>query len=408
MAARWRAHRGGVRLPGVVRAWTAAAGTRALAYGAVAGVLFALVAVVPALGAFETPALNPFGAETGEGEVTAVAETGRERLPAGGVRRSERVEVRLDGGGTVAIERRVEEGGAAIGIAVAPGDRVLVTESEGPQGAVYRIADRSRTFPLAALAIAFAALVAFAGRRRGLRSLLGLAASFLVIVRFIVPAILAGRDPVAAAAIGAAAIMLATLTIAHGATRQTAAALAGTALSLALTFALAAFAVDFAALAGLAEEHAVTLRILSEGAIDARGLLLAGIIVGALGVLDDVTATQASTVFELRRANPALGAGELFARGLNVGRDHVASTVNTLVLAYAGASLPLLALLAAQPEPLALLASRELIATEIVRTLVGSAGIVAAAPITTGIASLLATSTPSGGAPRRRGRARAR
>ena len=123
---------------------------------------------------------------------------------------------------------------------------------------------------------------------------------------------------------------------------------------------------------------------------------LGGIIIGALGVLDDVTATQSSAVFELRRANPLLGAGELFARGLNVGRDHIASTVNTLVLAYAGAALPLIVILSVQPEPLGLLISREQIATEIVRTLVGSIGIVAAVPITTGIAALAAGALETG------------
>lgn len=361
---------------------------QALAYGAVAGVLFVAVVAVPAAGAFDVPDLNPFGAETLEGEVRSVTETGRAET-ASGVVVSERVEVRLDDGELVAIERTVTEG-SAFGLDVEPGDRVLVTAGEGPAGTTYFLADRVRTFALWTIGIAFATLVVAVGRWRGLWSLLGLFASFLVLVRLVVPAILSGWDPLLATLLGAAVIMLATLVLAHGATWKTAAALGGTAISLALAFVLATVGVDFAELTGLAEEHAITLQILSEGAIDARGLLLGGIIIGALGVLDDVTATQASTVFELRRANPRLGAGELFARGLNVGRDHIASSVNTLVLAYAGAALPLIVLLAAQPEPLGLLVSRDLIATEIVRTLIGSIGIVAAVPITTGIAALLA------------------
>ena len=360
----------------------------ALAYGAVAAALLATIVVVPMAGAFEIPPLHPFGAETSEGEVVAVEVVSREQTAIGTVRR-ERVSVRLAGGEEVVIERQTAEGDT-VGIDVEPGDGVLVTANETPDGTAYFIADRSRSLPLWALAIAFAALVALVGRGRGVWSLVGLAASFLVIARFIVPAILTGWDPVVATVIGAGVIAFSTLVIAHGPNRKTVAAIGGTALSLALAFALARFGVGFVELTGLADEHAIALTILSEQAIDARGLLLAGIIIGALGVLDDVTATQASTVFELRAANPRLGAGELFARALNVGRDHIASTVNTLVLAYAGASLPLVVLLAAQPEPLGLLISRDLLATEIVRTLVGSMGIVAAVPITTGIAALLA------------------
>ena len=361
---------------------------RALAYGAAALVVLLTTVVVPAAGAFEIPRLNPFGAESFEGEVVAVEVSGRERTSIGAIR-SELIAVRRSGGEEIAIERRFVEGDT-IGIAVEAGDRVLVTANESPGGTTYFLADRSRAQPLWWLGVAFAALVAVVGRARGAWSLLGMAASFLIIVRFILPAILSGWDPVVATVIGASAIAFATLVLAHGANWKTAAALAGTALSLALTFALARFGVGFAALTGLADEHAVALNILSEGAVDASGLLLAGIIIGALGVLDDVTATQASTVFELRRANRDLGVGELFARGLNVGRDHIASTVNTLVLAYAGASLPLMALLASQSEPLGLLISRDLLATEIVRALVGSMGIVAAVPITTAIAALLA------------------
>ncbi|MYE31253.1 MAG: YibE/F family protein [Chloroflexi bacterium] len=359
-----------------------------LAYGAVGVVLLTTIVIAPLAGAFEIPPLNPFGAETTEGEVLAVEVTGRQQSELG-VIRSELATVRLSGGEEVAIERQFIEGDP-IGVRVQPGDGVLVTANETPDGTAYYIADRSRSLALWVIGIAFAALVALVGRGRGLWSLVGLAASFLVIVRFIVPAILTGWDPVVATVIGASAIAFTTLVLAHGANWKTAAALGGTALSLALAFLLARFGVEFVALTGLADEHAIALNILSEHTIDARGLLLAGIIIGALGVLDDVTATQSSTVFELRRANPLLGTAELFRRGLNVGRDHIASTVNTLVLAYAGASLPLVVLLAAQPEPLGLLISRDLLATEIVRTLIGSMGIVAAVPITTGIAALLA------------------
>ena len=287
---------------------------QALAYGAVGVVLLVTIVVVPAAGAFEVPALNPFGAESTDGEVLAVEVTGRRQSEVG-VICSERFTVRLSGGEQVAIERQSIEDDP-IGVHVEPGDRVLVTANETPDGTTYFIADRSRSLPLWVLAIAFAALVALVGRGRGVWSLVGLAASFLIIVRFIVPAILTGWDPVGATVLGASAIAFTTLVLAHGPDWKTAAALGGTALSLTLAILLARFGVEFVELTGLAEEHAIALNILSANTIDARGLLLAGNIIGALGVLDDVTATQASTAFELRRANPLLGAAELFRRGL--------------------------------------------------------------------------------------------
>ena len=360
----------------------------ALTYSAVAIVLVLTVAVAPVIAGFEVPPLNPFGAESTEAEVVAVEVTGRQQSEVG-VILSERVTVRLSGGGEATIERQFIEGDP-VGIHVEPGDGVLVTANETPDGTTYFIADRSRSLALWVLVVAFAALVTLVGRWRGLWSIVGLAASFLVIVQFIIPAILSGWNPVVATVIGAVVIAFATLVLAHGANWKTVAAISGTGLSLALVIVFAGFGVEFTALTGLADEHAIALNILSDNTIDARGLLLASIIIGALGVLDDVTATQASTVFELHRANDHLSAPELFGRALNVGRDHIASTVNTLVLAYVSASLPLVVLLASQPEPLGLLISRDQFATEIVRTLMGSMGIVAAVPITTGIAAIIA------------------
>ena len=367
-------------------------------YAAVGLLLLVFVVVLPAAGVFETPSINPFDGETSEGVVVTIEETGREQTAGGVTVVSERIEVRLEGDETVTVDRQVT-GDDAFAIKVGPGDDVLVTAYEAGGETVYFIADRLRTFPLWVLGAVFAAAVVLIGRWRGVWSLVGLVASFLVIVRFIVPAILSGMSPLAATLIGASVIMTTTLVLAHGASRKTGAALVGTVLSLLLAVLLATFAVEVTALTGLAGDQEATLELLSGGSIDARGVLLGGIIIGALGVLDDVTATQSSAIFELRRANPLLGAGELFARGLNVGRDHIASTVNTLVLAYAGAALPLIVILSVQPEPLGLLISREQIATEIVRTLVGSIGIVAAVPITTGIAALAAGALEAGEEP---------
>ena len=361
----------------------------ALTYSAVAVVLVLTIAVAPAIAGFEVPPLNPFGATSTEAEVVAVEVTGRQQSEVG-VILSERVTVRLSGGGEATIERQYIEGDP-VGVHVEPGDGVLVTADETPDGTTYFIADRSRSLALWVLLIAFAALVTLVGRWRGLWSIVGLAASFLVIVQFIIPAILSGWNPVVATVIGAIVIAFTTLVLAHGANWKTVAAISGTGVSLALVIVFAGFGVAFTELTGLADEHAIALNILSDSTIDARGLLLASIIIGALGVLDDVTATQASTVFELHRANDHLSATELLGRALNVGRDHIASTVNTLVLAYVSASLPLVVLLASQPEPIGLLISRDQFATEIVRTLMGSMGIVVAVPITTAIAALIAS-----------------
>ncbi len=223
-----------------------------------------------------------------------------------------------------------------------------------------------------------------------MRSLIGLVASLIVILRFLIPAVLSGADPITVTVAGALLVMATTLFVAHGVSRRSVVALAGTAGALLVTALLAAVTIRFAELTGIATDDAATLQALLPGQIDARGLLLSGIIIGALGVLDDVTMTQSSAVFELRAANPRLGPEELTRRGMNVGRDHIAATLNTLVLAYAGGALPLLVILSAGAEPFDTLISRDLLATEIARTLVGSAGLVLAVPITTALAAAAA------------------
>lgn len=351
--------------------------------------LITVTVLVPAAGVFDRRPPRVIERPAQKGTVTRVLRD--EPVPLGqGTGRHQIVEVAL-AGRTVIIDHAWDPSGA-LPPPVAPGDTVLIGTTPGPEGDIYYLADHARDRPIWALAAAFVLLVLAVGRRQGMWSLLGMAASLLVIVRFIVPGILAGHPPVLISVVGALAILLPTLYLAHGASRKTSVALAGTAVSLSLTAVLASLSIEVARLTGAAEET-VALQSLA-GGIPPRGLLLAGMIIGALGVLDDVTIGQASTVFELWRANPALGMGELFRRGMNVGRDHIASTVNTLVLAYAGAALPLLILLASQPEPLPVLVNREFLATEIVRTLVGSIGIVAAVPVTTLIAAIVAARTP--------------
>ncbi len=254
----------------------------------------------------------------------------------------------------------------------------------------YSFSDFERRTPMLGLAIMFAALVLLTGRWQGLRALVGLAASLAVIVFFIVPAILDGESPTAVAFVGALAIMLITLPLAHGAGPKTIAASLGTAASLTITLVLGHAFIDLAHLSGVSSEEAVYLRA-TQGGLSLQGLLLAGMVIAALGVLDDLTVSQSSTVMALRRANPSLGYGALFRSALQVGHDHIAATVNTLVLAYAGASLPVLLIFSLGDTPFSDAINFEAVAEAVVATLVGSIGLIAAVPITTALAGLLAT-----------------
>jgi uncharacterized membrane protein len=297
------------------------------------------------------------------------------------------------------IELDVTPGPASPGLG--EGDRIVlghVTDlpAGAPAAAEYYFADYQRDTPLVLLAVLFAAAVVALGRWRGLRALAALAVSLGVLVWFVLPAILQGRSPVAVAIVGAAVIMTVALYVSHGLNVRTTSALLGTLLSLGLTGALASVFVTATQLTGLASDEAVYLQVSAE-TINLQGLILAGIIIGSLGVLDDVTVTQASAVWELRKANRSWGFAELYRPALRIGRDHIASTVNTLVLAYAGASLPLLVLFTQAERPLGEVAAGEVVATEIVRTLVGSLGLIASVPVTTAL-----TAAAVVGRPRRR------
>jgi uncharacterized membrane protein len=262
-----------------------------------------------------------------------------------------------------------------------------VQEREG-QPPFYNIRDLERTRPMLVLVAVFMLAVVAFGRWQGVRSLIGLALSFAVIVGFVVPAILRGHSPVTVALVGAMAIMLLSLYLSHGIGRKTTAAVVGTGLALVLTAVLTAGFVAATSLTGLASEDALNASFLA-GGLSFRGLLLAGIILGGLGVLDDVTMSQASLVFELRRADPTATFGQLVTGALAVGRDHIAATVNTLFLAYAGASLPLLVLFTTSGDSLGTVATSEVVAVEIVRSLCGSIGLIAAVPLTTVLAAAL-------------------
>ena len=294
-----------------------------------------------------------------------------------------------DEGAQVALpEFSLEYDRTAIGIS--PGDKVILGYEDSNDH--YFFVDRDRRAPLVWLAVLFAVMVLALGRLRGGLALVGMAATLVVLVAFAAPSVLDGNDPVLVAAVAAAAIAFASLYLTHGFNADTTVALAGTLASLALTLGLSWVFFGLADFTGLATEEGLTIPLIA-GDIDLASLLLGGAIIGALGALDDVTVTQVATVAELRYRSPDLSARELIASGIRVGREHIAATVNTLLLAYAGAGLPLVLLFAVSDQSLAMVANSELIAVEIVRTLCGSMGLVAAVPITTVLAALVTTGT---------------
>jgi uncharacterized membrane protein len=253
----------------------------------------------------------------------------------------------------------------------------------------YQIQDFQRSASMVWLVALFAVAVLLLGRWRGLASLVALGFSFLVLVVYLFPAILTGGNPVIIGVLAASVIMFGVLYLTHGVSAQTSSAVLGTVLSLALIGVLGTAFAAATQLTGLDEDTANLIRVLGHE-VDARGLLLAGMIIGALGVLDDVTVTQTSAVWELRRANPALSARALYTAALRIGRDHISSAVNTLALAYAGAALPVLLALAISGQSFGTLVTAQNVAQEVVRTLVGGIGLVAAVPITTAIAAVVA------------------
>jgi uncharacterized membrane protein len=266
------------------------------------------------------------------------------------------------------------------------GDDVVVgAVPDAPIEFRYQYQDRQRRSVLIWLTILFAVIVVVLGRWRGLAALAGLGASVALLLLFVLPAILDGREPVAVAVVGASAIAFIALYSAHGFSIKTTVALLGTVGALALTALLSGVVLGIAEISGFSTEEAVFLSLFD--GIDIRGLVLAGTVLGAIGAIDDVTVTQSSAVWELKRANPTLGRRRLFDAGLRIGRDHIASTVNTLLLAYAGAALPLLVLFVIAGQSLGTIANSEVVAIEIIRTMVGSIGLVAAVPMTTWLAS---------------------
>ncbi|HLO33759.1 MAG TPA: YibE/F family protein [Anaerolineales bacterium] len=333
--------------------------------------------------------MSAFGSGTVRARVTQIIGEGEIDL-GGTLQRYQVARVELLEGEYKGIPMEMDYGKRQVlsnAVYLKPGDQILVTVGARPDGVltVY-FADFVRTSSLLWITAIFVAVILVISRWEGLRSLLGMVFSLLVIIGYIIPHILVGEDPVLVSIIGSVILLGVTLYLTYGWNLKTHAAVVSMILVLLITGTLAGIFVLFARLTGSGDENALFLLQMLNTEINLRGLLLGGMIIGALGVLDDLVISQASAVFELRQANEALGFRELFRAAMRIGQDHVAATVNTLVLAYAGASLPMLLMFSLGRGNYGFLVNFEFIAEEIVRTLVGSLGLISAVPLTTAIA----------------------
>ena len=264
---------------------------------------------------------------------------------------------------------------------------LFIADLQGEVAAPYVFMEHQRELPLALLAGAYVLVVLLVARWRGLAAIAGLGVAFAVFLGFTFPALLAGKDAMAVALVTSSAVMLVVLYLAHGLTTRTSVALLGTLAGLALTAAIGTWATSASKITGATSETAQMLPSMAAG-VDLQGIALCGLVLAGMGVLNDVTITQASAVWELRALAPLASRRALFARAMRIGRDHIASTVYTIAFAYVGAALPLLLTVwLLDQSPVTALTSGE-IAEEIVRTLVGSIGLVLAIPITTAIAAV--------------------
>ncbi len=330
-----------------------------------------------------------FGSETVRAEVTQILDEGEIKLGEH-VQPYQILEVKALEGDYAGVPMQVDFGKRQVrsdDYALALGDKIIITISKTPDNVVNAyFVDYVRVNPILWLTALFAISILWISGWKGLRALLSMAFSLYMIIGYIIPHILAGEDPLRVSIIGSAILLGITLYLTYGWTLKTHAAVLSMILVLLLTGALSYFFVILTRLNGLGDENTMFLIQMLDTPINLRGLLLGGMIIGALGVLDDLVTTQASAVFELHHANPTLGFGRLYSSAMRIGQDHVAATVNTLVLAYAGAALPMLLMFSLGRGNYGYLINFSVVAEEVVRTLVGSLGLIAAVPLTTVIA----------------------
>ncbi|MCW2788220.1 MAG: YibE/F family protein [Aeromicrobium sp.] len=358
-----------------------------------AGAFAAMIALWPAEQAVPR-SQNPYGAagvSTLDATVTKVAAF---NCNSGGEGPDGEIEVEGD---CAHVTARTSRGTATFDLdaarhkaGISPGDRIQVVKVQpAGQAATYEFLDFRRGLPLTALAAIFAVLVIGVARWRGLFALVGIGVTLLALTKFMLPAFLAGESPLLVAVVGSTVIMIVVLYLAHGVSIRTTSALFGTLVGIALTAAIGLAATGWTSLTGVGSEDDQRL-IATVPEIPLSGIVAGTMVIAGLGVLNDVTVTQASAVWELRAARPAARVGSLFASAMRIGRDHIASSVYTLVFAYAGSAMTVLLLATAYQRGLASIATTEEIGQEIVRTLVGAIGLVLAVPVTTLFAVWLA------------------
>ncbi|MDP1715625.1 MAG: YibE/F family protein [Anaerolineales bacterium] len=355
----------------------------------VAAIVYAVLSKVQLPG----DGFSTFGADTVRAEVVQIVEEGQ--VDMGGIQQTYQIaRVNILEGEYAGIPMEIDYGKRQIrsdDYLMNPGNKIMVSISKTPDNVVNAyFVDYVRAAPILWLTAIFAIAIILISSWKGVRALLSMAFSLYIIIGFIIPHILIGEDPLRVSIIGSIILLAVSLYLTYGWTLKTHAAVISMMLVLLLTGALSGLFVVFAKLNGTGDENVMFLMQLMETPINLRGLLLGGMIIGALGVLDDLVTTQASAVFELHHANPALGFRRLYNSAMRIGQDHVAATVNTLVLAYAGASLPMLLMFSLGRGDYGYLINFSFIAEEVVRTLVGSLGLIAAVPLTTAIAIFLA------------------
>ena len=276
------------------------------------------------------------------------------------------------------------------------GDQVYIMIGQGPDGSLKATyTDFDRTGVLLLLLLVFVLAVLAMGRWKGFGSLVSLCFSMFIILAYIIPHVLTGDDPVQVSLIGSGILLGVSLYTTYGWNLKTHASVISMVVTLLITGLLTALFVDMAHLTGYGDENALYLIQLSSVQINPQGLLLGGMIIGTLGILDDLVTSQSAAVVEIHGANPTLNFKQTFLRAIHIGQDHVAATVNTLVLSYTGASLPLLLVFTLAQGSFQYLINSEMLAEEIVRTLVGSLGLVAAVPISTLVATFIITKQDS-------------
>jgi len=333
-----------------------------------------------------------YGTDAVRGEILEILEEGEIQMGEV-VQNYQILRIKLLEGEYQGVEMTVDYGKRQLrpeGLNLKPGDKVVLALGRDLDNMIQaRFLDYVRTGPLLILFGTFVLFSVVISGWKGVRSLLAMGVSIGVIIFYIIPQILQGGDPVLISVSGSFFLLTVTLYLVYGWTIKTHAAVLGILTSLILTALLANYFVNLTRLTGFGSEEALFLIQQSEGSINMQGLVLGGMLIGALGVLDDLVITQASVVFELHNLNPEMLVKDLYKRAMRVGQDHVAATVNTLVLAYAGAALPMFLLFSISGARIEHLLNLEYVAEEVVRTMVGSLGLISAVPLTTILASLI-------------------